>query len=59
MKNTFLQKHHILITGGNGLVGKSLTQDLLLQGHRVSHLSRCRVNRLPEPTRHRTNSATA
>jgi uncharacterized protein (TIGR01777 family) len=40
MKNYPLQKHHILITGGNGLVGKSLTQALLEEGHRVSHLSR-------------------
>lgn len=40
MKNNRQQTHHILITGGNGLVGKSLTQALLRQGHRVSHLSR-------------------
>ncbi|WP_461063286.1 TIGR01777 family oxidoreductase [Spirosoma horti] len=40
MKNTTQQKHHILITGGNGLIGKSLTQALLKEGHRVSHLSR-------------------
>lgn len=40
MKNTSQLKHHILITGGNGLVGKSLTQALLDEGHRVSHLSR-------------------
>lgn len=40
MKNNCPQTHHILITGGNGLVGKSLTQALLRKGHRVSHLSR-------------------
>lgn len=35
-----MKTHHVLITGGNGLVGKPLTQALLGQGHRVSHLSR-------------------
>ena len=40
MKNNHQQKHHVLLTGGNGLVGKSLTQALLREGHRVSHLSR-------------------
>lgn len=35
-----MKTHHILITGGNGLVGKPLTQALLNQGHQVSHLSR-------------------
>ncbi|RZK28210.1 MAG: NAD-dependent epimerase/dehydratase family protein, partial [Hymenobacter sp.] len=40
MKNTYQQKHHILITGGNGLVGKPLTQALLDEGYQVSHLSR-------------------
>lgn len=40
MKNNHQQTHHILITGGNGLVGNSLTQALLREGHRVSHLSR-------------------
>ena len=35
-----MKTHHVLITGGNGLVGKPLTQHLLKQGHRVSHLSR-------------------
>ncbi|MFD2937413.1 TIGR01777 family oxidoreductase [Spirosoma flavum] len=35
-----MKTHHVLITGGNGLVGKPLTQALLQQGHRVSHLSR-------------------
>lgn len=38
--NSHQQTHHVLITGGNGLVGRSLTQSLLQQGHRVSHLSR-------------------
>ncbi|GAB2695072.1 TIGR01777 family oxidoreductase [Mucilaginibacter koreensis] len=33
-------QQHILITGGNGLIGKHLTQALLQQGHKVSHLSR-------------------
>ncbi|GAB4039645.1 TIGR01777 family oxidoreductase [Spirosoma jeollabukense] len=33
-------KYHILITGGNGLVGKPLTQALLAEGYQVSHLSR-------------------
>lgn len=31
---------NILITGGSGLLGKQLTEELLTQGHRVSHLSR-------------------
>jgi NAD dependent epimerase/dehydratase family enzyme len=35
-----MKTHHVLITGGNGLIGKPLTQALLQQGHRVSHLSR-------------------
>jgi uncharacterized protein len=35
-----MKPHQILITGGNGLVGKPLTQALLEHGHRVSHLSR-------------------
>ncbi len=30
----------ILITGASGLVGSRLTQLLIEQGHRVSHLSR-------------------
>jgi uncharacterized protein (TIGR01777 family) len=30
----------VLITGGNGLVGKNLTSALLSEGYRVSHLSR-------------------
>jgi uncharacterized protein len=33
-------KKNILITGGNGLIGKPLTEKLLSQGHAVSHLSR-------------------
>lgn len=44
-----MQAHHILITGGNGLVGKPLTQALLAQGHRVSHLSR-QPERIPGVT---------
>jgi len=35
-----MQKQHILITGGSGLIGKSLTDELLKQGYTVSHLSR-------------------
>lgn len=31
---------NILITGGTGLLGTQLTQELLAQGHTVSHLSR-------------------
>lgn len=31
---------HILLTGGTGLIGGTLTQALLDKGHRVSHLSR-------------------
>lgn len=32
--------NHILITGGSGLIGKALTDELLKKGHQVSHLSR-------------------
>jgi uncharacterized protein (TIGR01777 family) len=35
-----MKLHHVLITGGNGLIGKHVTQALLKQGHKVSHLSR-------------------
>jgi uncharacterized protein (TIGR01777 family) len=35
-----MQKQHVLITGGSGLIGKSLTEQLLKQGYQVSHLSR-------------------
>lgn len=35
-----MQQHHVLITGGNGLIGRQLTNALLEQGHKVSHLSR-------------------
>lgn len=42
-----MKTHHILITGGNGLVGKPLTQALLDQGHQVSHLSR-QPSRIPQ-----------
>lgn len=35
-----MQKQHVLITGGSGLIGKSLTEELLKQGYTVSHLSR-------------------
>lgn len=31
---------HILITGGSGLIGRHLTEELLANGYRVSHLSR-------------------
>ena len=44
-----MKTHHILITGGNGLVGKPLTQALLAQGHQVSHLSR-QPSTLPQVT---------
>lgn len=44
-----MKTHHILITGGNGLVGKPLTQALLDQGHQVSHLSR-QPSRIPRVT---------
>jgi len=33
-------KKHILITGGTGLIGKHLTEELLKRGHSVNHLSR-------------------
>ncbi|MBW4888375.1 TIGR01777 family oxidoreductase [Mucilaginibacter sp. HMF5004] len=32
--------NNILITGGTGLLGKQLTDALIIQGHNVSHLSR-------------------
>jgi uncharacterized protein (TIGR01777 family) len=35
-----MQNHHVLITGGTGLVGKPLTHALLNKGYQVSHLSR-------------------
>jgi uncharacterized protein (TIGR01777 family) len=35
-----METKHILITGGNGLIGKHLTLALQAQGHKVSHLSR-------------------
>ncbi len=38
---------HILITGGNGLVGKKLTALLLDKGYTVSHLSR-KENNIPK-----------
>ena len=31
---------HILLTGGTGLIGKQLTEHLLIKGYQVSHLSR-------------------
>ncbi|MFD1258225.1 TIGR01777 family oxidoreductase [Mucilaginibacter terrae] len=34
------QNHHVLITGGTGLIGRPLTQALLAKGFTVSHLSR-------------------
>ncbi|MEO7214784.1 TIGR01777 family oxidoreductase [Mucilaginibacter sp.] len=33
-------KKNILITGGSGLLGKQLTEELLSKGHTVNHLSR-------------------
>ena len=33
-------KKHILLTGGTGLIGKYLTEELLEKGYSVSHLSR-------------------
>ena len=44
-----MKTHHVLITGGNGLIGKPLTKALLQQGHRVSHLSR-QPSRVPGVT---------
>jgi uncharacterized protein (TIGR01777 family) len=35
-----MKLHHVLITGGNGLIGKHITQALLKQGHKVTHLGR-------------------
>lgn len=35
-----MQKHHVLITGGTGLIGLPLTQALIARGYQVSHLSR-------------------
>jgi uncharacterized protein (TIGR01777 family) len=35
-----MQKLHVLITGGTGLIGLPLTQALLAKGYQVSHLSR-------------------
>jgi uncharacterized protein (TIGR01777 family) len=40
---------HILLTGGSGLVGKQLTEQLLENGYRVSHLSRS-VGKYPRVT---------
>ena len=34
------QNQHILLTGGTGLIGTILTQQLVAKGHTVSHLSR-------------------
>ena len=34
--------NHILLTGGTGLIGSNLTQQLLDKGYQVSHLSRSR-----------------
>src|ERR1700754_3107566 len=33
-------KKNVLITGGSGLIGKALTDELLKRGYQVSHLSR-------------------
>jgi uncharacterized protein (TIGR01777 family) len=35
-----LNNKHILITGGTGLIGEQITDELLSQGYEVSHLSR-------------------
>ncbi|QJD95519.1 TIGR01777 family protein [Mucilaginibacter robiniae] len=35
-----MQQHHILITGGSGILGQQLTQSLLNKGYQVNHLSR-------------------
>ena len=35
-----MNSKHILLTGGTGLIGKTLTTQLLAKGYRVSHLSR-------------------
>ena len=35
-----MQNHHVLITGGTGLIGQPLTKALLAKGYLVSHLSR-------------------
>lgn len=35
-----MPNHHVLITGGTGLIGKPLTEALLAKGYQVSHLSR-------------------
>ncbi|MXV16945.1 TIGR01777 family oxidoreductase [Hufsiella ginkgonis] len=37
----------ILLTGGSGLVGKTLTELLLKNGHTVHHLTRNKTNRTP------------
>ena len=34
------KNRHILLTGGTGLIGLKLTQQLLENGYKVSHLSR-------------------
>lgn len=40
--NSFINQknRHVLLTGGTGLIGLKLTQQLLEKGYRVSHLSR-------------------
>jgi len=35
-----MPKHHVLITGATGLIGKPLTEALITKGYQVSHLSR-------------------
>jgi uncharacterized protein (TIGR01777 family) len=35
-----MPNHHVLITGGTGLIGTPLTEALLARGYQVSHLSR-------------------
>ncbi|HTD98726.1 MAG TPA: TIGR01777 family oxidoreductase [Mucilaginibacter sp.] len=40
-----LPNKNILITGGSGLIGKALTDELIRRGYKVSHMSRKPVNK--------------
>jgi uncharacterized protein (TIGR01777 family) len=40
MPGQIINNEHILITGGTGLIGRLITQELLNRGYSVSHLSR-------------------